>query len=485
MRGGASAVVALALPHYLTRALDHDRFAAWALMLQIAAFAGYLDFGLQTAVARYLAQAMERGDDEQRDSLVSTAFAMLAGGGALALLVIGAVAWQLPRIFHGAPPQMIGELRGGVLVLAASAALLLPMSTFTGVLIGLHRNEYPALAIGGSRILGAVAVLLAVRHTHSLVWLAVCIGGFNLVGGLVQPVIVMYLLPALRLHVERITRGMVIELLHYCGALSVWSFAMLLITGLDVTIVGHFDFEATGAYAIAATLITFYTGVTGSIFSAMMTPVAVLQARGETGRIRELILDSTQLNSYASLICTAATFLVGPWMLRAWVGPVYAAGALPILELLVVAQSARMVGLPFSTVLVAMGLQRYAVPNAIIEGCLNLALSLVGAALVGAEGVAWATLVASIAAVALLVWRVMGSVRELGLSRAMFVRKVVLMPVLVFLPVLAWVAMRAAGVAVAAPLHMVLPVVSCLATMLLLMAAVFRMRRMRQRRLAG
>src|SRR5271156_4869170 len=144
VRGGATAIVALTLPHFLTRALDHDRFAAWALMLQIASYVGYLDFGVQTAIARYLAQAMERGDDELRDRLVSTAFVMLAAAGTLALLLFSVVVWQLPAIVHGIPVGLMGELRSGVIIMAASVALLLPMSTYTGVLIGLHRNEFPA-----------------------------------------------------------------------------------------------------------------------------------------------------------------------------------------------------------------------------------------------------------------------------------------------------------------------------------------------------
>ena len=61
MRGGATAVVSLVLPHFLVRSLDRDRFAAWSLMLQIAAYASYLDFGLQTAVARYVAHFTELG----------------------------------------------------------------------------------------------------------------------------------------------------------------------------------------------------------------------------------------------------------------------------------------------------------------------------------------------------------------------------------------------------------------------------------------
>ena len=77
MRGAVTAAVALALPHFLTRALSPDRFGAWSLMLQIAACASYLDFGLQTAVARHVAQSMEGGAGIRMNQLVNTALQVL------------------------------------------------------------------------------------------------------------------------------------------------------------------------------------------------------------------------------------------------------------------------------------------------------------------------------------------------------------------------------------------------------------------------
>ncbi len=126
------------------------------------------------------------------------------------------------------------------------------MSTFAGVLIGLHRNEYPALVIGGSRILGALVVVVAVRHTNSLAYLALCIGVTNLVGAGSQYLIAKALLPGMRMRLTKITLVMAGELARYCSGLTVVSFAMLLISGLDVTIVGYFNFRQVSAYAIAS-----------------------------------------------------------------------------------------------------------------------------------------------------------------------------------------------------------------------------------------
>ncbi len=439
IRGGASAVVAIVLPHFLTRSLGTDRFAGWALMLQLAAYATYLDFGLQTAVARYLAGALERQDHQQRDRLFSNAFAILSAAGVIALCGLGMIAWQFPHLFHSVPADLVGEIRSGVLILGFAAAISLPLSAYTGVLIGMQRNEFPAIAIAASRLIGAVAVILVVRYTHSLAWLALCIGGFNLIAGWVQCLIVKKLLPALHFSFALLDRAMTAELFRYCSTLSVWSLGMLLVSGLDVTIVGLFNFKAIGAYSIAATLIMFFTGLNGAAFSAMLAPVAVLQAREDYSRIRQLVLVTTRLNSYVSLGAIAVTYLFGESLVRLWVGPSYLAATLPILKILLVAQAIRLVGSAYGTVLVAMGLQRYGFVPVLAEGASNLLLSVIGMAVIGPTGVAWATLIAAFIALSISIMFVMHRVHEVRISGRTFIWQSIVLPVLPFLPVCAWI----------------------------------------------
>lgn len=442
VRGGASAIVALALPHFLTKALSLDRFSAWVLMLQIAAYSNYLDFGIQTAIARYVAQAMERGDDERRDRIVSTALIFLILAGALALLIAGIVAWQIPSLFHGAPLHLIGQLRGGVMVLSAGAALLLPLSTFTGILIGLHRNEYPAVAIGTARLLGAGAVLVAIHFTTSLVWLACCIGAFNLLGGLLQYRFCRSLLPGMRIRPAYVTRAMAGELLHYCTGLTAFTFGMLLVGGLDLTVVGYFSFGNTGYYAIASTAIAFMVGIGGSVYSALMTPLAVLQERGDLERIRSLILSSTRLGSYASLLLIVLALVAGRPLFTLWVGPLYAQHALSILEVLLWAQALRLTGSAYSVALIATAQQNYGIGAAIAEGLTNLVASILGAKFLGPIGVAWGTLAGAFCGVLWLLLHVMTRVTQIPVSRIAFVREAFLRPALCLLPALAYAVFR-------------------------------------------
>jgi O-antigen/teichoic acid export membrane protein len=435
IRGGATAVVALALPHFLTRALNTDRFAAWSLMLQIAAYASYLDFGLQTAVARFLAQAMELGQEERRDHLVSTALIMLSVAGAVALGIIALVLWQLPHLFHGVPPALLSEFRSAAFLLAVASCASLPLSTFTGVLIGLHKNEYPALAVGGSRMAGAVLVIAAAHYTHSLVVLAACLALTNLAGGITQIGIAKRILPRMRVKLTMAQHAMANELMRYCLGLTVWSLGMFLVSGLDVTIVGHFQFAAVGYYAIASTLINFIAGLNNAVFSALMTPFAALHAKGNVTVIGRIVMAGTQLNTYGNVLISLLLALFGFKLLTFWVGPVYAREGMPILLVLAVAQAVRLIGSAYAMMLVATGQQNKGIPQGVVEALTNFGFSIGLAVVLGPIGVAWGTLIGAVCGVT---WSIAVTMRwtwnEVPIPRGEFMRRGILGPVLVAVP---------------------------------------------------
>lgn len=168
-------------------------------MLQMSAIAAYFDFGLQTILGRFVAQAAERGENETLSKLASTSMRLLAIAGLFPLAACVLLLPLLPLLFHSSSLAILHEIQKGVAVLVIGTALSLPLSACTGLLVGLHKNEIPALAIGVSRLLGALTVIVCARYTGSLMSLALCLTSWNLAGGLLQLLWVKRLLPSLRL----------------------------------------------------------------------------------------------------------------------------------------------------------------------------------------------------------------------------------------------------------------------------------------------
>lgn len=408
VRGVSSAVVALALPHFLVHSLGRDRFSAWSLILQIAAYAGFLDFGLQLAISRFLAQAIELDDRERQRHLISVALSLLIAAGIFAFLVFGFVVLMMPKFFSGVPFPILSEVRFACFILGASAAALLPGSLYTGILIGLHRNDAPAIVIASTRLMGALAVIATVHFTQSLVVLAACVAVPNLLGGFLQWVLAGRLLPGSNRWWMWPDRAITRELVQYCTSLMVFSFSMFLVSGLDVTILGHFDFKTVGFYSIASLLVTFISGINNSILAALMTPLAALQARHEIDRIRSIVLISTRASLSFNLLGTGVLFCFGPALLRLWVGEPYATLAYPIMQILMLAQLVRLIPSAYCTMLIATGQQKNAIGNSLAEGFVNLATSIAGVIYFGVTGVAMGTLIGAVAAVA---WVAMWTVK--------------------------------------------------------------------------
>ncbi len=428
VRGSASAVVALALPHFLAHRLDPARFSAWALMLQIAALAGYLDFGLQTAISRFVAQTTESQDWARRQQMVGAALALLLAAGIVAALALGVVLWRLPQLLPGLPAGLRGELTTATAILGLAACVQLPLSTYTGMLIGVHRNELPALAIGVSRVLGAVGVIVAARYTVSLVLLGAVLAVCNLAGGLVQMEMVRRVLGGVRVSARCATRPATREVAGYCAGLAVFSIGMLLVSGLDLTIVGHYRFREVGSYAVTGLLVTFLAGVNSAVISAMITPMAMLAVRGEQGAITSVTLRVTRLLVLLNFGSCFLAWLAGSALLRLWVGDGYAPLATRILDVLMLAQAIRLTVGGYSATLIAVGEQNKGIASGAAEAGVNLLASLLGAAWFGAVGVAYGTLGGAVAGVAWMLIGVMPSVVEVSVRPLEFLAKAVLPP---------------------------------------------------------
>ncbi|MFZ1084100.1 MAG: hypothetical protein WAN35_03945 [Terracidiphilus sp.] len=435
LRGTATAAVALALPHFLTRALSPERFGAWSLMLQIAACASYLDLGLQTAVARHVAQLVERGDNRRINQLASTALTMLTAAGGLALAAIGILLWQLPVFFHEIPSALSREFRLAALLLAVSNCAQLPLSTYTGILIGRHRNEYPALAIGGSRLAGGAAAIAAGFLSHSLLAIAACVAIANLLGSLLQVAFAYRIQPALHIRLFASDGKLAAQLAQYCAGLTIWSFGVFLVNGMDLVLVGHFQFSAVGYYSIATALITCFIGFNFALINAFMTPIAALHARGELDSIRNSVLLATRWIIVINIALTALVFVFGESVLTFWVGSSYAQPAFFILRILVIAQAIRCIGGAFCVMLIATGQQRHGIEGAVVEGVVCLCASLLGAVTFGPAGVAAGTLAGTVCGLLWILMRTMPRAQAVPIARNHYLIEGMLIPILACLPV--------------------------------------------------
>lgn len=436
-RGSAAAVVAFLLPPVLVRHMTPDAYAVWVLVLQTAAYASYLNFGLQTAIGRYVAYAGEKHDIELRDSVYSTAFAGLCGAAGIALAGIAVAATVAPWIFPSVPQGLVGQMRIALLIVGFALAIELPASGWNGVFIGLSRYEIPALTVGVARLISAIGLVTAALAGQSLVTMAIIVSAANLASYLAQYVAMRRVVPDLHFQRELVRRSTAREIWGYCFGLTVMSFAMLLITGFDLLLVGRFDFGAVIPYSVAASLVTLMAGLMGSVIGVIMPHAAAMHARNETQELGCLVISSTRVGVLLLVLTGMPVTVYGGWIMRVWIGNNYVRLGAPLLATLIAANIIRLIGSPYATVLVAAGQQNFIKMSPVTEAITNFTASVALGMMMGGMGVALGTLVGSLVSIGThMLYSMPRTQQAIMLSRRRFVFSGIGLPLLVTSPIL-------------------------------------------------
>jgi O-antigen/teichoic acid export membrane protein len=395
VKGGSAGAAALLLPAILIRHMSKTEYAVWVLVLQVAAYSSYLEFGLQTAVGRYVAVANEKQDRDQRDAIFSTAMVGLILTGILGISCLLIVIFAAKWLFPGIPEELLPHMKWALLIVGVSVAGGLPSSAWSGIFIGMQRHELITLATGGAKLLSAISLAVASIRGASLLQMASILASINFVSYLVLYILVKrFTEVSFKAHL--VQRAVARELFSYCMSLTVWSISMMLVNGLDLLLVGRFQLEALAPYSMAITLVTLLAGIQSAIFGATMPHAAVLHARKNSEALGKMVISATRLGVLILVLSGLPLLIYSPILMKIWVGKQYSLEAHMPLTILLIANMVRLSGLPYATVLVASAQQRLVTLSPILEGVSNLVASILLGMKFGAVGVATGTLVGAI-----------------------------------------------------------------------------------------
>lgn len=387
--GGSSAIVAVVLPYFFVRLFSHVEFSLWVLILQLAAYVNYLNFGVQLAIGRFVSHALARGEQTHAEDILTSGLQILTVLCAVAMVVIALIAAVLPAVFTKIEPSQIGTARVMLLWIGGALTLGLPASAYLGAFIGMQRNDIPAAVSLVTKVGLALSLVLVARATRSLESVAVTYFIASVAGYVLQYAWFKFECRHWRLRLLANLPQTRRELIDYCLSLTVWSLAMLLTSGVGTTVVGVFDFKNVGAFGVAFNLMAFFVGLFNAVLSPLLQVFTKLYARAEVLKLKRLFEFAD--HSTAVLVLLAACWLIGishP-LFTLWLGPKVAAISIPVFIILTVGSTIRCTAAVYAIYLLATGQQRRIYLSPIAEGVTNFVASIVGAMFFGAMGAAF------------------------------------------------------------------------------------------------
>lgn len=143
-------------------ALGPEKFGAWATLVSLVVFAGFLDFGLGNGTMNLVAGAKGRGDEEEIATITTEGLRSLLGIslclGASGMALLPFVPWAA---LLGLPDSLSADARAGAIIVLIAVVLSVPLNLATRVQLGLGSGERALrwVALGQLVTLGLVVIL--------------------------------------------------------------------------------------------------------------------------------------------------------------------------------------------------------------------------------------------------------------------------------------------------------------------------------------
>lgn len=379
--------------------LGAERFGLWATISSLAALVAFADLGIGNGLINAVAEASGRDDHEGARRVVSTGFFLLLGVAALIALAF-ALAYPLvpwARVFNVASPQAAREAGPAVAVFVACFAAGLPLGVVQKVQIGYQEGFASSLwqCLGGALGLAGLAAVIVARA--GLPWLVLAISGGPLLALALSWAVVFgrqrpWLRPAWA-HLtgawaRRITRlGWLFFVLQVAGAVAFASDNLVIARVLGPDLVTR--------YAVPAKLFTLAPVIVGVALNPLWPAYGEAAARGDMGWVRRALARSLAASLLVSLPLALLLVLLGPQIIRLWVGEQIAPSFALLLGFGVWAVVASVGGV-VAMLLNGLSVIGFQAATAVVTAAVAIALKLALARQVGIDGVIWASAAASL-----------------------------------------------------------------------------------------
>jgi O-antigen/teichoic acid export membrane protein len=310
-------------PRLIDERMSRDELGIWDYGWSIRSYVALAGAGLASSgghfVARHHAQASE---------LSRTLGAMLAlvlyGSAAAALLTIG-LAVLTSTLVNTESAALLGEASNLVLCMGLAACLGMPTLVFGGVLVGHARFDLLNLVDALSDIFMVAAILAAVFVDAGLTVMGLCVLAREVLNGSAKYWMARRLAPHLRLRPRWTDWTTFHEVLGFSAKTLGEAASKLLQYQVGAIVVSALLGPAALAlYARPRALILTTTRFVMGFARVLVPRASALHDRRAPGVLAGLLVQSTRYGLYLALPPSLVMLVLGPALMRVWMGESYA-----------------------------------------------------------------------------------------------------------------------------------------------------------------
>ncbi len=430
---GVNALLSLVLTPILVRGLGNLYFGMFMLVASVLDSCWLLDFGMRSAMFRFLARHRGSGERKELDCTFASGMVIACCSAGLILLAAVIAVYVAPRFFAVALSQR--PIFRTLLLLCGGSVAAAFLSQILGTyLCAFRRFDFYNLNSASNGILRAVLIIVALRLHGGVLAVAAITLGCSLLSLLASSRLVRVADPALTLSLRNISKTRIRELLGFSGNAFLGTLGDQLRFFIDSVVIGRvLGIAYITPFVIPGRLMVLFRELGLSLASPLAGVMSEIAGRKDHDALRASFLRATRLCLLLSLFVSLLLVVNGAALIRFWVGPGYAS-SYPLMLVMLSGYFLMLGQQPSVDLFLAQGRHRLRGWWNLGEGVANLGLSVYWGMRYGLVGIAMGT-AAPMIFVQLFIqpWY---ALRTIGLRPSRYLREALLGPALVAVIVL-------------------------------------------------
>lgn len=306
--------------------LGQEEYGLYSLANSVIGYLNLLNFGMGTAIIRYITRARAAGDTDGVRRLLglfitiySCLAALVLAGGMVLIRLSGTI------FGVGLTAAEIDKLHILLVIMTINTAISFPLGIYSSVVVAYERYVYNKLICIAETILAPVIHLVILYAGYgtigmTLSGLAVCLANAALYGGYC----------AKRLHIYPVFKNMPIgilkELVAFCAFVFLSSIVDILYWATDKVLIGAvLGSAAVAVYNIGGTFTSMLQNMAHAISNVFSTRVNIMVAKDmPKAAISELLIRVGRLQYLIVSLILSGYITFGQVFIRVWAGVAYA-----------------------------------------------------------------------------------------------------------------------------------------------------------------
>lgn len=321
-------LVSFLLFPFIVSHVGKEIYGVYLIVISVTGYFGILDFGVMSALMKYVAEYHGKGDFKGINRIINASFSFYVIVGSLISLLLFLTSLYFTHFFKIEPANI--PIMRNLFISASLASLIVwPMSTFRGTIQGLNMWGTDVAVNISNQILLALATFFMLTNGYGIVELFIVMQILTVFGNLILYQIARQR-TGLRILFPYTEMAVFKFIFNFSFFMFLSSLIALFLYQAHNIIIGYFiSMSAVSVYAVAYNLQNYFRVINSTIGGPSWMAASQMEGAYDYGRQKQLLLKGTKLMSAVFLPMIIIVFVFVEPFINYWMGPQFRESVIP------------------------------------------------------------------------------------------------------------------------------------------------------------